>query len=133
MRVIHELISSLNRLAAVGESLVNQNAAACHKSHVEAATKQDLEQLGHMLLKALRMTQTELDAQLKLMVAQVGKISAEQSTRFDTLTQTIADLTATINAGGAVTPEVTADLAAVQSALDALDATIPDAPAPPVA
>lgn len=80
-------------------------------------------QLGRII-----MNQAELSAALDKLTAQVGKVAAEQSTRFDTLTAEIKRLTDIINAGE-VTPEVTAALGNVQSALEALDQAIPDAPA----
>ena len=74
------------------------------------------------------MTQKELADGLKQIQTQVGKVAAEQSKRFDELSKEIADLEATIAAGGDVTPEVTQGLADVQTALQSLDDTIPDAP-----
>jgi predicted XRE-type DNA-binding protein len=80
------------------------------------------------LLKQIIMTQAELAAGLKTIQTQVGKVAKEQSDRFDALTAKIKELTDIINAGGDVTPEVTEALASVQTALNELDSTIPDAP-----
>lgn len=77
--------------------------------------------------KRIIMTQAELSAALDKLTAQVGKVAAEQSTRFDTLTAEVKRLTDIINAGE-VTPEVAAALATVQTALQNLDDAIPDAP-----
>lgn len=82
-------------------------------------------------LKEIIMTQAELAAGLKTIQTQVGKVAKEQSDRFDALSKEIADLKDVITAGGDVTPEVTAALADVQTALQSLDDTIPDAPATP--
>jgi len=83
-----------------------------------------LAEMEHKIL----MTQAELSAALDKLTAQVGKVAKEQSDRFDALTSKIKELTDIINAGGDVTPEVTAALASVQSALGTLDDAIPDAP-----
>lgn len=77
------------------------------------------------------MTQAELTAALDRMTAQTGKVAKEQSDRFDVLTTRIDELTKVIEAGGDVSPEVTTALAAAQTALDNLDAAIPDAPGQP--
>ncbi len=74
------------------------------------------------------ITQAELAAGLKTLQSQVGKVATEQSDRFDALTKEIADLKAAIDAGGTVTPEVEAAYNDVQTALQSLDDTIPDAP-----
>ncbi len=79
-------------------------------------------------LEKLTMTQVELSAALDKLTVQVGKVAKEQSDRFDALSAEIKRLTDIINAGGDVTPEVTAALASTQAALDSLDAAIPDAP-----
>lgn len=76
-------------------------------------------------------TQAEIAAGLKQIQTQIGKVAKEQSDRFDALTAKIKELTDLINAGGDATPEVTSALADVQTALQALDDTIPDAPTPP--
>ena len=73
-------------------------------------------------------TQAEIAAGLTQLQTQIGKVAKEQSDRFDTLTATIKDLTDKLNAGGDATPEVVAALASVQTALQSLDDTIPDAP-----
>ena len=96
------------------------------KSHSEFVTKSDLENTERKIL----MNQAELAAGLKTITAQVGKVAAEQAGRFDTLTAKIKELTDIINAGGDVSQEVTDALAEVQTALQSLDDTIPDAPAP---
>lgn len=76
-------------------------------------------------------TQAEVTADLILLKAQVNKIAVEQQTRFDTLSTRITELETLINAGGQATPELTAALAEVKTALQSLDDTIPDAaPAP---
>ena len=90
------------------------------------ATKQDLDNIERLI----RMTQQELADGLLAIQTQVGKVAKEQSDRFDALSKTIADLQAVIEAGGEVTPEVQEALTGVQTALQALDDTIPDAPAP---
>jgi len=74
------------------------------------------------------MTQVELSAALDKLTVQVGKVAKEQSDRFDALSAEIKRLTDIINAGGDVTPEVTAALGSVQVALENLDQSIPDAP-----
>ncbi len=102
-------------------------------------TLHDLEEVAGRLMwrlaqieKANQMTEQELIAQLAALKLQIGKVAQEQSTRFDTLTTTIANLTTQINSGE-VKPEVAAALADVQTALQALDDTIPDAPPAPAA
>ena len=72
-------------------------------------------------------TQSEIEAGLVALTAQIGKVAAEQAGRFDTLTAAIAALEAQIAAGEA-TPGVVAALATAQAALTALDEVIPDAP-----
>lgn len=85
--------------------------------------------LSDLLLMEARllMTQKELADALDKLTAQTGKVAKEQSDRFDSLSAEIKRLTEIINAGE-VTPEVTAALGNVQSALDTLDQAIPDAP-----
>ena len=78
-------------------------------------------------LQTLTMNQGELSAALDKLTAQVGKVAKEQSDRFDALTLKIKELTDIIEAGE-VKPEVAAALESVQTALDTLDAAIPDAP-----
>ena len=75
------------------------------------------------------MTQVELTDALNKLTEQEGKIAKEQSDRFDALTAKIQELTDIINAGE-VTPEVTAALAGLQTAVQSLDDVIPDAPPP---
>lgn len=82
-------------------------------------------------LDQIIMTQTELAAGLKAIQTQVGKVAAEQAARFDVLTAKIVELEALIGTGGAIGTEVTDALAAVQTALQALDDVIPDAPPAP--
>ncbi len=80
-------------------------------------------------LDRIIMTQAELNAALDKLTAQVGKVAAEQSNRFDALSAEIKRLTDVINAGE-VTPEVTAALEKVQAALQNLDDAVPDSPTP---
>lgn len=87
------------------------------------ATKHDLKQLK----KELEMNQVELAAGLKTLQTQVGKVALEQSNRFDVLSKEIADLKTVIEQG-TVTPEVASALADVQTAMQALDDVVPDAP-----
>ncbi len=94
------------------------------RSHFELVTKQDLEQTE----KRIMITQQELVDGLNKIKEQVGKVAKEQSDRFDTLTAKVAELTAIIAAGGTIGDEAVTALAGVQSALDELDNTIPDAP-----
>jgi len=75
------------------------------------------------------MTQAELSAALDKLTLQVGKVAKEQSDRFDALTAKIKDLTDIIEAGE-VKPEVATALESVQTALQAMDESVPDAPAP---
>lgn len=82
-------------------------------------------------LDTIMATQAELAADLILLKAQTNKIFAEQGARFDALTTRIAELEALIRGGGEVTPEVTAALAELKTALQSLDDTIPDAAPPP--
>ena len=72
-------------------------------------------------------TQLEIEAGLVALTAQIGKVAAEQSARFDTLTAAIAALEAQIAAGEA-TPGVVAALDTAKAALQSLDDVIPDAP-----
>lgn len=73
-------------------------------------------------------TQSELAADLAALTTQTNKIAAEQGKRFDDLTAVIVKLTEQINAGE-VTPEVQASLAELQTKLQSLDDSIPDATA----
>jgi hypothetical protein len=82
-------------------------------------------------LKLMATTQQELTAQLTAQGVQADKIAAEQQKRFDDVTGELAALRAQIDAG-AITTELQAAADKLQGKLDALDATIPDAPTPPV-
>ena len=82
-------------------------------------------------LDQIIMNQAELAAGLTKIQTQVGKVAKEQSDRFDALSKEIADLKAVIDAGGNVTPEVAQAVTDVQTALQSLDDTIPDAPPTP--
>ena len=86
--------------------------------------------LNSIAILKIMATQVELAAALTAVKAQIDKVAKEQSDRFDTLTARIKALEDAINAG-IVSPEVTAALAEVQTALQALDDTIPDAPSLP--
>jgi len=79
------------------------------------------------LLKQIIMNQQELAAGIKNLTAQQGKIAKEQSDRFDVLTAKIKALEDAINAGE-VLPEVTTAFTELQTAAQALDDAIPDAP-----
>lgn len=79
------------------------------------------------LIKLMAKNQTQLNADLKALSLQSEKIAAEQAKRFDDLNAVIVKLTEQINAGE-VTPEVEASLAELQTKLQSLDDTIPDAP-----
>lgn len=81
------------------------------------------------LVRKIIMTQTELSAALDKLTSQVGKVAKEQSDRFDALSAEIKRLTDLIEAGE-VKPEVATALASVQTALQALDEAVPDAPTP---
>ncbi len=91
------------------------------------ATKRDVAEME----KRIQMTQAELAAQLAALKVQADKIATEQGTRSDALAAEINRLTDLIGQGGEVSEEVTTQLAAVQAAFQALDDSIPDAPAPP--
>ena len=122
-----ELKQQLSALAETIEAATAQRRIEFEwmMSHHGLATKHDIERLE----KLITITQAQLKQALNNQTTQIGKIAKEQSDRFDALTKTIADLNAVIQAGGEVTPEVTAALATTQAALDSLDAAIPDAPA----
>lgn len=74
-------------------------------------------------------TQTELAEELRKLKAQQNKIAKEQSDRFDAQLAKIAALEAAI-ANAPVTAEVENALTELKAATQALDDTIPDAPAP---
>ena len=74
------------------------------------------------------MTEQQLETLLDNQTTQVGKIAKEQSDRFDAVTAANKALQAIIDAGGTITQAVQDKAAALQSALDTLDAAIPDAP-----
>jgi chromosome segregation ATPase len=122
------LDKSINNLTAALREATEQRATEFKwlKSHFEFATKQDLKEMEKRIL----MTQAELSTALDKLTSQTGKIAQEQSDRFDKLSAEIKKLTDIINAGGDVTPQVTEALAKTQTALDNLDAAIPDAPEP---
>lgn len=90
----------------------------------ELATKHDLAHALHIIL----MNAQQLETLLNNQTTQIGKIAKEQSDRFDALVAANKVLQAAIDAGN-LTPEIDAAAAKVQSALDNLDASIPDAPA----
>ena len=100
------------------------------KHDVRQVVREELQLVEEQIINILMANQTELAAELKALKTQVDKVAKEQGDRFDMLTAKIAELERTIQQGE-VTPEVTAALAEVKTALDALDATIPDAPPPP--
>ena len=97
------------------------------KSHAGLATKQDLKEME----KRMAMTSQQLETLLNNQTTQIGKVAKEQSDRFDALTAKIKELQDLIDAGGAITPEIEAAATNVQTALDNLDASIPDAPPTP--
>lgn len=76
------------------------------------------------------MNNEELGLLLDKMTEQSGKIAKEQSDRFDAVTAANRALQDIIDAGGVITPATEAKAAALQAALDSLDASIPDAPLP---
>ena len=82
------------------------------------------------LLEKIMATQAELATDLRSLKTQTDKIALEQSTRFDAQTAAIQRLTDLLNAG-TVTAEVQTALDALKTATQALDDTIPDAPANP--
>lgn len=77
------------------------------------------------------MTPKELETLLNNQTTQIGKIAKEQSDRFDAVVAANKVLQDLIDAGGTITPALEAAAENSQAALDALDASIPDAPAPP--
>lgn len=92
------------------------------RTHAGFATTQDLREMERRQL----MTSQELSVALDSQKTQLGKIAKEQSDRFDALKIEIADLKRAIEAGE-VNPEVAAKFADVQTAVDNMDAAIPDA------
>lgn len=77
------------------------------------------------------MTDAELGALLDKMTVQSGKISKEQSDRFDTVTaanKALQDIIDAGGVGGVITQDTVDKAAALQASLDALDGAIPDAP-----
>lgn len=74
------------------------------------------------------INQTELAAGLVAIQTQVAKVALEQSNRFDAVTAKVAELEAIIAAGGTIGTAVETAFAGVQSAVQALDDVIPDAP-----
>ncbi len=74
------------------------------------------------------MTPAQLESLLNNQTTQIGKIAKEQSDRFDALTAANKVLQDLIDAGGTITPAIESAAASVQTALDTLDASIPDAP-----
>lgn len=77
------------------------------------------------------MTSQQLETLLNNQTTQIGKIAKEQSDRFDAVVAANKVLQDLIDAGGTITPALETAAANSQAALDALDASIPDAPAPP--
>ena len=84
---------------------------------------------NHRTNKTIMQTQAERAASLNKLNQQKLKIAKEQSDRFDAVTARIKELEDAI-ANATVTDEVKTAFAGLQEAADALDATIPDAPAP---
>lgn len=81
-------------------------------------------------LDLILMNQAELAAALAALKEQTAKIALEQRTRFDRLSGEIAELRRILDNADTVTPAVAESLRAVQAELQALDDSIPDAPAP---
>lgn len=79
----------------------------------------------------MAMTNAQLETLLNNQATQIGKVAQEQGDRFDVLTARNKELQDLINAGGTITPAVEQAAANVQTALDSLDASIPDQPGPP--
>lgn len=84
------------------------------------ATKRDIKRLEALVI----MTQKELADGLLAIQTKVGKDAVEQATRFDALSAKIAELEQIIADGGDATPEVTAALEGVKTALQSLDDTM---------
>lgn len=74
------------------------------------------------------MNDAELGVLLDKMTEQSGKIAKEQSDRFDAVVAANKVLQDIIDAGGTITQATADKAAALQAALDSLDASIPDAP-----
>ncbi len=124
VRSVAELEHRLTARAKTAEDRIEALEERC-KSFSPSATRHDL----HEMEKRLMMTSDQLEKLLDNQTTQIGKIAKEQSDRFDALTKAVADLQAIIDAGGTITPAVETAVANVQTALDSLDASIPDAPA----
>ncbi len=75
----------------------------------------------------MAMTQQQIADGLKQLTAQSAKIAGEQSARFDTLTARIKELSDALDNGNA-TAEVETAFTNLQTAQQALDDVIPDAP-----
>lgn len=122
--VIIRLLKKL--LVEVGKINGTTQSGQC----VNVVTKQDLIEME----QRMAMTSAQLETLLNNQTTQIGKIATEQSDRFDKVTAALKVLQDLIDAGGAITPAIETASAAVQTALDSLDASIPDAPpTPPVA
>ena len=74
------------------------------------------------------MTDKELSDALDKMTAQMGKVAKEQSDRYDVVVAANKALQDLIDAGGVITPATQEKAAALQKAIDDLDASVPDAP-----
>lgn len=122
--MIKSLCQTLSSLTHAINELCKQRKNEFEWFKAGLATKQDLEQWK----KEIVMTSQQLEALLNNQTTQIGKIAKEQSDRFDALSVKITELQAMIDAGGAITPAIETASAAVQTALDSLDAAIPDAP-----
>lgn len=79
----------------------------------------------------MAMTPQQLETLLNNQTTQIGKIAQEQGDRFDVLTARVKELQDLIDAGGSITPAIEQAATNVQTALDSLDASIPDQPGPP--
>lgn len=76
------------------------------------------------------MTPQELETLLDNRTTQLNKVAKEQSDRFDAVTAANKVLQDLIDAGGTITPGIVAAAERLGTALDSLDAAIPDAPTP---
>jgi predicted transcriptional regulator len=81
------------------------------------------------LKKIMALNQTQLIEKLKELSTQQDKIAAEQSKRFEDLTEVVKKLTEQSEAGE-VSPEVETTLGELATKMQAMDDTIPDAPEP---